>query len=68
MDPIPVQTPAPGLAPSNSTYASGAGGALATLVIGVLNHFGWNVDSGTAVAIGALCAIGAGYLPASGRR
>lgn len=68
MDPIPVSTPAPGLAPSNSTVGSGAGSVVGIVIVGVLKHYGWDVDPVFAAAIAGLCGAAIGYLPASGRR
>jgi hypothetical protein len=70
--PDPVQhsdppSPPTGWKPTSSTYGSAAGGALATVVIGVLKSFGHEVDVLTASALVTLCAAGIGYYFPGGR-
>lgn len=69
MDPIPVTpSPAPGAAPSNSTIGSSIGGSIAVVSVSIAKHYGWDIDSVTAVALAAIFTALCGYLPASGRR
>jgi hypothetical protein len=60
--------PVPGWQPSGSTVGSGVGGAVAIIVIAVLESYHLPVSGALAAAITTLCAALAGYLPASGRR
>lgn len=63
----PTTTP-PGLVPSNSTVASGAGGALAVLIVAVCHQFGLNFPAGVEAAIAVIITTVAGYLPKAGRQ
>lgn len=60
--------PIPGLQPSGSTIGSGLGGAVALVVIAILEGYHVPVSGSLAAAITTLCAALAGYLPASGRK
>lgn len=62
------ETPKAGFAPSNSTTASAVGGAVATIVIGILGQFHITFAPGFEAAIAVLVAVAAGYLPESGRK
>lgn len=60
--------PIPGWSPSGSTLGSSIGGAVAVIVIAILEGYHIPVSGSLAAAITTLCAALAGYLPASGRR
>lgn len=59
--------PVPGWQPSNSTVGSSIGGAVAIIVISILEGYHLPVSGSLAAAITTLCAALAGYLPRSGR-
>ena len=60
--------PVPGWQPSGSTVGSGIGGAIAIIVIAILESYHIPVSGALAAAITTLCAGLAGYLPSSGRK
>lgn len=65
--PIPVNPPQTGFVPSASTVGTSIGGALATIIIAIVDTH-WHVSAEVGAAIAVLCSAIAGYLPSSGRR
>jgi len=60
-------TPAPAAprkskAPITKVSAAGIGGAVATIVVGIIEAGGGNVDGSLAAAITTVCAFAAGYV------
>lgn len=69
MDPIPATNPPPtGAAPTAGTMYAAAGGAVATVVVGLANSFGHPLDAPTATAIGVLATLAISYLHPDGRQ
>lgn len=56
------------LAPSGSTNATLLAGAVAAILMAILEKFGITFRAGFESAIAVLLAAAAGYLPKSGRR
>lgn len=64
----PVEPPAPGVVPSNSTNMTALGGALATVAMVLLGAKGITFPAGAEAALAVIFATICGYLPASGRK
>lgn len=58
----------PGWNPTNSTYATAIGGALATVIVGVLASFHHTLDSVTAAGLATVCGAFVGYFFNGGRK
>ena len=74
-NPVPTQTPTPidtsassSFVPSNSTNMTLLGGAVASIIIGILGKYGITFQAGFEAALATLAAAALGYLPKSGRR
>lgn len=67
-EPIVPPDPSPGLTPSNSTVASGLGGALAVLTVMGFHSKGIDFPAGGEAALAVVLTTLAGYLPRAGRR
>ncbi len=65
--PDPVKSPT-SLAPSGSTYGSGAGAALAIVFIVICDKYGIDFPAGFEGALASLFTVLGGYLPKSGRK
>jgi len=65
--PDPVKQPM-SFVPSSSTAGSGAGGALAVIIIVICDKYGIDFPAGFEGALAALFTVLGGYLPKSGRK
>lgn len=52
----------PNNVPTHKVAAAGIGGAVATIVVAILNAYGVSLDPSVVAAIVTLAAFGAGYL------
>jgi len=65
----PPTLPQPGWQPSGSTLGSGAGGALAVVIVAIVNSYATHaLDVVTVAAITTLCSTLAGYFFEGGRK
>jgi hypothetical protein len=62
------QKPPMNLTPSGSTYGSITGGALATIVVIILDKFGIDFQAGFEAALAVVFTALGGYFPKSGRQ
>lgn len=64
----PDPLPNPGATPSNSTVATGFGGAVATVIILILAQNHITFPAGMEAALAVIFSTISGYLPKSGRK